>query len=162
MSSLTDKIEKAWKDLLPNISWEYYRRIRQETDYAEKTLEEIFKELQFLGILNADEYTPAQQYILSQKERWVKDIDAYFSSPQRITDHLWPQLIDGFSKKCIERCLTDPEGEEKFAGTVFEAVFDRLIFYGGEYEDDKLKEVESYIFSKKDKWLKEAKAYHKL
>ncbi len=161
MSSLTDKIENAWKELLPNISRDHYQKHRKDTDYAEKTPENIFKELQFLGIINEYENIPAQQYILSQKERWVKDIDAYFSSPERIADHLWPELIDGFSKECIERCLTDPNGEENFAGTVFEAVYDRL-FFDDTYGDDEMEEIKAYVLSKKEKWLQEAKAYHKL
>lgn len=162
MSNLTDKIENAWKKLLPNISRDYYQRHRKEGDYTEKIPDDICKELQFLGIIEAGEYALAQDYILSQKERWVNDIDEHFTHyvPKTIQG-LWPQLIDGFDKAYILSCLADPEGKEKFAGTVFEAVFDRLMF-DETYEDDELKEIESYILSKKDKWLQEAKAYHKL
>lgn len=161
MSHLIEKIEKAWKDLLPNISREYYQRIRQETDYAERISQEIFREIELVYVIEQKEYTTAYHYILSQKERWVKDIDAYFSSPQRIADHLWPELIDGFSKECIERCLTDPNGDEKFAGTVFEAVYDRL-FFDDTYGDDEMEEIEAYVLSKKERWLQEARKYHKL
>lgn len=164
MQPLADEIEKTWQEiLLPGMSREYYRKHQQESDYKKKFIDDVIKELQFLGIVTTESEREANQYIHSQRERLLTEVDNHFAYFLiRKVELLWPQLIDGFDYMYISRCLTDSEGEEKFAGSVFEAIFDRIMFDDNVYEDIELKEIESYVLSKKDKWLLDAKAYHKL
>ncbi len=161
--ALADKIEQAWKEFLPNINRTYHLEHYNDVEYADDTGKDFLKELVFLNKIQEEEYTVAYHYILSKKERWIKEIGDFFSAfvPRKV-EGLWPQLVSGFTRPYIQRCLVDPDGKEKFAGALFEALFDRLMCEGDDYVDKELQEMQSYILDNKSRWLPEAKAYHKL
>lgn len=163
MPTLTERINTALTHtILPSICQELCYRLQTDNEFKGNFAREIFKEVVLAGIINEAEYTAALLYLSDQQERLAKEAFEFsVASIQNKVDFLWQQVVPGFRTPYIQRCLIAPDGEEKFAGSVFEAIFDQL-FFDETYTEQDLLQIKKYIAENKRKWLTDARTYHKL